>query len=61
MLIIDASTCDLCGTCISVCPADALLLLSDALTVDPKKCTQCATCVKVCPFGALSIKKAGNE
>jgi ferredoxin len=56
MLKIDTKTCDLCGTCISVCHANALLLLTDTLIVD-QKCTQCATCVKVCPFGALSITK----
>ena len=58
MLKIDTKTCDLCGTCISVCPANALLL-TDRLIVD-QKCTQCATCVKVCPFGALSITKASG-
>lgn len=61
MLIIDRSICDLCGTCISVCPANALLLLTEYLDVDPHKCTLCGTCVKVCPFGALSVQKAGSK
>jgi electron transfer flavoprotein alpha subunit len=60
MLNIDTKICDLCGTCISVCPANALLLLTDALQVD-QKCTQCGACVKVCPFGALSFQKAVPE
>jgi ferredoxin len=56
MLKIDTKTCDQCGTCISVCVADALLL-TDHLEVDPTRCTLCGTCVKVCPFAALSINK----
>jgi Uncharacterized Fe-S center protein len=60
MLIIDKSTCDVCGTCISVCPANALLL-TEALEVDLQKCTLCGTCVKVCPFGALSVQNAESK
>ena len=56
MLIIDTEVCDECGTCISVCPANALLL-TDVLFVDTSACTLCGTCVKICPFGALSIKE----
>jgi ferredoxin len=55
-LVIDTDTCDRCGTCIAVCPADALLL-RDSLVVDTARCTRCGTCVKVCPFGALAIKE----
>jgi anaerobic carbon-monoxide dehydrogenase iron sulfur subunit len=56
-------SCDRCGTCISVCPANALLLLSESLVIDAALCTGCGTCVKVCPFGALFLEpdpKPGN-
>jgi NAD-dependent dihydropyrimidine dehydrogenase PreA subunit len=53
-LIIDEKTCDRCGTCISVCPCDALLL-TDVLTVSTKECTGCGTCVAICPVQALSL------
>lgn len=56
MLVINKEICDECGTCISVCPANALLL-TDVLSVDASVCTSCGTCVRVCPFGALSIQK----
>lgn len=52
---IDDSSCDHCGACIAVCPANALLLLPSALVVDEKLCTNCGNCVKVCPFGALGL------
>jgi ferredoxin len=55
MLYVEASICDECGTCISVCPANALLL-AEKLEIDRELCTQCGTCVNICPFGALSFK-----
>ncbi len=54
MLRIDKSKCDICGTCISICPENALEL-SDSLCVDQQKCILCNLCVDVCPFGALHI------
>jgi Fe-S-cluster-containing hydrogenase component 2 len=52
--------CDYCGTCISVCPANALMLLSETLSVDSKRCTGCGICVAVCPFGALNLVPSGT-
>jgi|WetSurMetagenome_2_1015567.scaffolds.fasta_scaffold398514_2 ferredoxin len=52
--------CDYCGTCISVCPANALMLLTETLTVDSKRCTGCGVCVAVCPFGALKLVLSGT-
>lgn len=53
-LIVDEKQCDRCGTCISVCPCNALALI-DNLTVDTALCTKCGTCVSICPVGALKI------
>jgi len=55
MTVVDTDKCDECGTCISVCPGNALLIDS-RLTVSPEKCTSCGVCIKVCPFGALTSK-----
>jgi ferredoxin len=49
--------CDRCGTCIAVCPTNALMLLTETLVVNAGKCTGCGICVAVCPFGALTIKR----
>ena len=54
---IDQAKCDRCGTCISVCPANALLLLCDKLVIDDALCSGCATCVKICPFAALGLSR----
>lgn len=55
MLVVDTSICDECGTCISVCPANSLLL-AEKLEIDHALCTRCGTCVTICPFGALSLQ-----
>ena len=54
VLYIDTAICDACGTCISVCPENALIM-TDALCVDRTKCSGCARCVSVCPCGALGL------
>ena len=56
-LEISTDLCDRCGTCISVCPCNALLL-TEQLTVDTQKCTMCGSCVRICPVAALTINKA---
>ncbi len=52
---VDQALCDRCGTCIGVCPTNALLLLCDRLIVDEALCSGCATCAKICPVGALGM------
>lgn len=51
---VDKAECDICGTCISICPENAMEL-TDSLHVDKKKCISCNLCVDVCPFGALHM------
>jgi heterodisulfide reductase subunit A-like polyferredoxin len=53
-LEIDNNNCDRCGTCVGVCPCNALVLAA-CLEVDRKRCTVCGTCVALCPAGALSV------
>ena len=56
MVVVDQGKCDVCGTCISVCPFGALLL-TDTLQVDSTACRSCYRCVRVCPVGALEHEK----
>jgi ferredoxin len=58
---IDKDKCDRCGTCISVCPSNALLLLTDALVVDSGRCTGCGNCIQICPFGALAPATGSDD
>ena len=54
MIIIDQQLCDLCGTCIGVCPVDAIIIEKHKITVRSDICTGCSACVHVCPVDALS-------
>ncbi|MBU4445066.1 4Fe-4S binding protein [bacterium] len=54
MIRIDKNRCDLCGTCISVCPVDCIEMTETELSIDEIVCIDCDACVKICPFAALS-------
>jgi ferredoxin len=54
MININTAECDACGTCVGVCPSDALIL-EQTLSINTDVCTGCGICVRICPFGALSI------
>ena len=51
---IDAETCTACGSCVDVCPADAIEC-GDVAVVDEGLCTDCGTCVDECPVDAISM------
>jgi pyruvate formate lyase activating enzyme len=50
-----ASRCIGCGTCVSVCPAEALTLTADGVVTDQDKCTLCGKCAEVCPTKAFEM------
>ena len=52
--------CDRCGTCISVCRSNAIMLLTDSLVIDHAACTGCQRCVAICPFGALTFSSGSD-
>ena len=41
--------CNLCGTCIEVCPTRAISLSDNRIVTDAAACTLCCACVKYCP------------
>ena len=54
MISIKTQLCELCGTCVGVCPVDALIVGNNELTVKSDICIDCSVCVYVCPIDALS-------
>lgn len=57
-LIVDPEKCQQCDTCISVCPVNAIGLLTEnnetKLVFDYAKCMYCGLCVESCPDGAIT-------
>ncbi|MHC1593150.1 MAG: 4Fe-4S binding protein [Methermicoccaceae archaeon] len=60
-----------CGTCVTVCPKDSLvigsvgavargLISKDFLEMREGNCIMCGMCTKICPTGALVIKEEGK-
>lgn len=54
MVRIDAERCTRCGGCIDLCPAIAISMVHDVVTINDELCTGCGICVKVCPMRAPS-------
>ena len=49
------TSCKRCGTCVKVCPEQAVTLSDDGVHIDRVKCTVCGECVKNCLPEALQI------
>jgi len=57
MILIDHDLCDLCGTCVGVCPVDCISMSDTTLNIDDDTCVQCNFCIQVCPMEALKEEK----
>jgi len=51
---IDNEKCTGCGSCVEVCPVDAIMLVNGKAVVGDE-CVECATCVDECPNEAIEI------
>ncbi|MBD3373924.1 4Fe-4S dicluster domain-containing protein [candidate division KSB1 bacterium] len=53
----DKSLCTRSGTCIGVCPTQALSIGKEFYPeIDPEKCIECGLCAKTCPGGRVMYK-----
>jgi ferredoxin/flavodoxin len=56
----DQALCTECGTCIDICPANAIQL--GPIPIKNKKlCTGCCGCINACPVQALNSKKTKEK
>ena len=60
MININHQLCDLCGTCVGVCPVDALIIEKNELILNYNICINCHFCKLICPIGAVSEDKCEN-
>lgn len=52
----DPKKCIACGSCLEVCPAEAIARgEEDKSVIDLKKCIGCGECVTVCPVEAIGV------
>ncbi|MDD1764114.1 MAG: 4Fe-4S binding protein, partial [Methanobacteriaceae archaeon] len=54
-VFIDQVSCQACGVCVNKCPADAMTMDDDVVTVDPEKCINCGECESICPVRAVRL------
>jgi ferredoxin len=54
---VKSGQCDFCGTCVAVCPADAIELRESSIRIDSRRCTLCGFCADVCPLGILEVRR----
>ncbi len=52
MIVIERKLCEVCGTCVGVCSADAIIIEGADISIDTERCIECQACVQVCPVGA---------
>ncbi|MEM1607470.1 MAG: DUF362 domain-containing protein [Candidatus Bathyarchaeia archaeon] len=55
-LEVDLEKCDGCGECLSVCPANAIVLSGGKARIIPEKCVDCAFCIDYCPMEAFASR-----
>ena len=56
-VFIPGEKCDFCGTCVAVCPVDAIELKECSIRVIPETCIRCGDCVAICPLGVPEESK----
>lgn len=50
------NSCVACGTCINVCPRDAIKIVEGVFAeVDETKCIGCTICTKECPASIIEM------
>ena len=51
---IDRAKCISCGTCVAICPVEAISMGEDGKAViDQQKCIKCGACQAICPVNAI--------
>ncbi|MBW6515374.1 MAG: 4Fe-4S binding protein [Candidatus Cloacimonetes bacterium] len=55
-MFIRKDLCDICGSCVSVCPVDAITIEEFNAEIDQNVCTECGNCLIICPAKAIEHK-----
>lgn len=52
------SGCVKCGTCVVVCPVEAIYDADEQYQIDSRVCVSCGACFDECPVGAIWYEHA---
>lgn len=55
--VFDREKCRKCSKCVQICPAKALTLSKDGITIEKGKCIRCYCCHEICPYDAITVSK----
>ncbi|TFG01080.1 MAG: 4Fe-4S dicluster domain-containing protein [Promethearchaeota archaeon] len=58
---IDDELCIGCGSCVEICPMDAIKLKNDKAQIKKRRCIGCGNCVAKCPSDAIILKKKDRQ
>jgi len=61
MILIKENKCDFCGSCVAVCPVDAIEMAEASLNIIHETCIDCDICVWICPIDVLESKDTAVE
>ncbi len=61
MIHIQENKCDFCGTCVAVCPVDAIEMAEASLKIIHATCIDCDICVWVCPISVLENRPGAES
>jgi len=53
---VDVKKCTGCGTCVDICPAQAIKIEKEKAVINDD-CVECGACINECPQGAISIPR----
>lgn len=57
MAVVITDECIECGTCIEICPEEAIKEREEGgYYIDPELCAECLTCLEECPSEAIVQK-----
>jgi ferredoxin len=59
--VMEANSCNGCGTCLKRCQMDAFTREADTIRLDPQRCIGCGLCVSTCPTKALCLVRKPRE
>ncbi len=54
MAYVISDKCTRCGSCMGVCPQEAISEGPERYVIDPEKCVDCGLCESECPVEAIS-------